>query len=1050
MFKLDLVPLAPKLLQNREAHIDYLKYTQEQADILRRIVKQAKAKQPLDNTLDFTCDKKNDRISQTPSRNIKKKVEAEPRKVNKKNHVVEPIRNVIDKQSQLNVNSELICTTFGNSCPLTRITSANVVPPKEPTSHSVETQKPKLKIYSRKPKNVENVVSSKKAKIVESNNANHSEPKHTWGSNASDITSSSSLIMTGPGLQIMTHATSNSGLFPTTVSEQPCILPNRDDWDHLFQPMFDEYFNPPTIVVSPVPVAAAPRAVDLTDSLMSTSINQDAPSTSKVDPILFTQKARNDLLLVQIYVDDIIFASANIAMCNEFANLMTTEFKMLMMGQMLFFLGLQSSQSPRGIFINQSKYTFEIVKNMAKPTEKHLNAVKWIFRYLKGTINMGLWYSKDTGMSLTANAHADHAGCQDTRRSTSGSAQFLGDKLVSWSSRKQKSTVISSTEAEYIVLSGCCAQILWMRSKLIDYGPGGEWNSETLLSLDEISTGRHLYETLAKRKIQFLDREARNEKHDSGNAKTLKMDKRKRFKLNLEIFRDIFKICPRIQGQDFDALLTDEEIVSFLRELGHTGRSIHSMILEMKETKAYMTYLSFATGDTPPKKARKFKKPASPKLTIVPVLTKAPTRKSKRVKILTKKSTETPARGVVIRETHEMPLTKKKEKVDVTRGKGIELLSQVSLIEDAQFKEVQKKSMRDFHKNHPSGSGTIIKTAQSVTKIKPLVTSEGTSIKQGGEDSDQENDSDDDKTQSDNENESDSKHETNESESGSESDHEANEEDEDDEEEEKGEFVKTSSNGSDDEDETKTTDKAEGTDAAMTNVQQGNENQEILLVIEDAHIFPIQMLKLFLQWMFTSIMKVTTLEKEVVELKKDDPLKIQVTALVDEHLDARLGATRDEFMNFLSASITARITKLGATRDEFMNFLSASITARITKRFQRRSLLNQNLHMRVEKSNDLDKTIFSTYGKVYSLKTIRKEKDEDPSAGSDRRLKKRKTRKDAELVKEEPEFEVADSDMPQDQEEYLGNDDEKPKEKVESKHDWFTKPIQPQEPIDPD
>nr|GEU92096.1 uncharacterized mitochondrial protein AtMg00810-like [Tanacetum cinerariifolium] len=96
----------------------------------------------------------------------------------------------------------------------------------------------------------------------------------------------------------------------------------------------------------------------------------------------------------------------------------------------------------------------------AKPTEKHLQAVKRIVRYSKGTINMGLWYSKDTNMSFTAYAYADHAGCQDTRRSTSGSAQFLGDKLVSWFSKKQKSTAISSTKAEYIALSGCCSQIL--------------------------------------------------------------------------------------------------------------------------------------------------------------------------------------------------------------------------------------------------------------------------------------------------------------------------------------------------------------------------------------------------------------------------------------------------------------------------------------------------------------------------------------------------------------------------------------------------------------
>nr|GEW27140.1 uncharacterized mitochondrial protein AtMg00810-like [Tanacetum cinerariifolium] len=73
-------------------------------------------------------------------------------------------------------------------------------------------------------------------------------------------------------------------------------------------------------------------------------------------------------------------------------------------------------------------------------------------------------------MALTTYADADHAGCQDTRRSTSGSAQFLGDKLVSWSSKKQKSTTISTTKAEYITMSGCCAQILWMRSQLIDYG----------------------------------------------------------------------------------------------------------------------------------------------------------------------------------------------------------------------------------------------------------------------------------------------------------------------------------------------------------------------------------------------------------------------------------------------------------------------------------------------------------------------------------------------------------------------------------------------------
>nr|GEZ35712.1 ribonuclease H-like domain-containing protein [Tanacetum cinerariifolium] len=104
------------------------------------------------------------------------------------------------------------------------------------------------------------------------------------------------------------------------------------------------------------------------------------------------------------------------------------------------------------------------------PTEKHVHAVKRIFRYLRGTVNRGLWYPKDSSVALTAFADADHAGCQDTRRSTSGSVQFLGERLISWSSKRQKSAAISSTKAEYIDLSGCCAQILWIRSQLSDYG----------------------------------------------------------------------------------------------------------------------------------------------------------------------------------------------------------------------------------------------------------------------------------------------------------------------------------------------------------------------------------------------------------------------------------------------------------------------------------------------------------------------------------------------------------------------------------------------------
>nr|GEZ62351.1 copia protein [Tanacetum cinerariifolium] len=109
----------------------------------------------------------------------------------------------------------------------------------------------------------------------------------------------------------------------------------------------------------------------------------------------------------------------------------------------------------------------------ASPTKKHLEALKRVFRYLRRTINWGLWYLKDTAMALTAYTDADHAGCQDTRRSTSESTQFLSDKLVNWLSKKQKSTTISTTEAEYISMSGfaialCCNDVQHSRSKHID------------------------------------------------------------------------------------------------------------------------------------------------------------------------------------------------------------------------------------------------------------------------------------------------------------------------------------------------------------------------------------------------------------------------------------------------------------------------------------------------------------------------------------------------------------------------------------------------------
>nr|GEV75114.1 hypothetical protein [Tanacetum cinerariifolium] len=156
------------------------------------------------------------------------------------------------------------------------------------------------------------------------------------------------------------------------------------------------------------------------------------------------------------------------------------------MGEMKFFLGLQVNQFSNGIFINQSKYILDILKRfgmenydtvptpMVKQAKFKLDLVgkpplKGSFVISKD-INLGLWYPKDYGFDLTAYSDADHAGCHLDRKSTSGSVQFLCDKLVCWSSKKQNCMSISTAESEYVAVSSCSAQVLWMRTQLTDYG----------------------------------------------------------------------------------------------------------------------------------------------------------------------------------------------------------------------------------------------------------------------------------------------------------------------------------------------------------------------------------------------------------------------------------------------------------------------------------------------------------------------------------------------------------------------------------------------------
>ncbi|KAK6122665.1 hypothetical protein DH2020_043593 [Rehmannia glutinosa] len=262
---------------------------------------------------------------------------------------------------------------------------------------------------------------------------------------------------------------------------------------------------------------------------LSSFLLQNGFTRGKVDTTLFVFEKGQDCLLVQIYVDDIIFGVTNESLCRKFSKLMQGESEMGMMGELNFFLGLQIKHCQEGIYISQSKYTKELLKKFgieegitvstpmatnvkidkdekakpvdeskyrgmigsllyltasrpnilhavclcarfqSNPKESHMSAVKRIFRYLKDTIQYGLFYPKNENFSLKSYSDSDYAGNIDDRKSTSGSCQFLGDCLVSWFSKKQNYVSLSTAEAEYISAAFCCTQLLWMKQTLADY-----------------------------------------------------------------------------------------------------------------------------------------------------------------------------------------------------------------------------------------------------------------------------------------------------------------------------------------------------------------------------------------------------------------------------------------------------------------------------------------------------------------------------------------------------------------------------------------------------
>ncbi|GKB31421.1 putative ribonuclease H-like domain-containing protein, partial [Tanacetum coccineum] len=271
----------------------------------------------------------------------------------------------------------------------------------------------------------------------------------------------------------------------------------------------------------------APRAWYET---LSTYLLENGFRRGTIDKTLFIKKDKGDILLVQVYVDDIIFGSTKKSLCLEFEQIMHKRFQMSSMRELTFFLGLQIQQKNDGIFISQDKYVADILKKFdfvtvkttstpmepnkalvkdeeadnvdvhlyrsmigslmyltasrpditfavcacarfqVTPKVSHLHAVKRIFRYLKGQPKLGLWYPRDSPFDLEAFSDSDYARASLDRKSTTGGCQFLGKRLISWQCKKQTIVANYTTEAEYVAAANCCGYVLWIQNQMFDYG----------------------------------------------------------------------------------------------------------------------------------------------------------------------------------------------------------------------------------------------------------------------------------------------------------------------------------------------------------------------------------------------------------------------------------------------------------------------------------------------------------------------------------------------------------------------------------------------------
>nr|GEW20863.1 putative ribonuclease H-like domain-containing protein [Tanacetum cinerariifolium] len=235
----------------------------------------------------------------------------------------------------------------------------------------------------------------------------------------------------------------------------------------------------------------------------------------KIDQTLFIKKQKDDILLVQVYVDDIIFGSTNKYLYKAFEKLMKDKFQMSSKGELTFFLDGKSASTPidtekpllkdpNGEDVHVHTYRSMIGSLMyltssrleimfavcacarfqVTPKASHLHAVKRNFRYLKGKLDLGLWYPKDSPFNLVSYLNSDYASVSLDKKSTTGGCQFFGCRLISWQCKKQTVVATLSTEAKYVAVASYCAQVLWIQNQLLDYGLIVTFVSSKLLLFD--------------------------------------------------------------------------------------------------------------------------------------------------------------------------------------------------------------------------------------------------------------------------------------------------------------------------------------------------------------------------------------------------------------------------------------------------------------------------------------------------------------------------------------------------------------------------------------